>query len=142
MRKSLPYALSALMAVAAVLPARAADHPQKPGKWQIKMEMEVPGMPFKMPPIKTEVCVTEEDLKDPQKSVPSDAKSKCKVGDYKITGNTVSWTIDCPEQDTKGKGEITYAGDSYTGWMEMKVGEQDMKTKYSAKWLGECSKKK
>ncbi|HYI09948.1 MAG TPA: DUF3617 domain-containing protein [Thermoanaerobaculia bacterium] len=141
MRKYVPYALSALMAVTAVLPARAADHPQKPGKWQVKMEMEIPGMPFKMPPVNTEICITEEDLKDPQKSVPNDPKSKCTVGDYKVTGNTVSWTIDCPKQDTKGEGEITFTEESYTGSMKMKVGEQEMKTKYSGKWIGACSKK-
>ncbi len=140
MRKYVPYALAALVSVAAVLPAAAADHPQKPGKWKMKMEMEIPGMPFKMPPVNMDVCVTEEDLKDPQKSVPNDPKSKCKVGDYKVSGNTVSWTVDCPEQDTKGQGEITYTDDSYTGWMKMTVGEQEMKTKYSAKWTGECTK--
>jgi hypothetical protein len=104
------------------------------------MEMEIPGMPMKMPPFTTTVCITEEDLKDPQKSVPNDPKSQCKVGDYEIDGNTVSWTVDCPKQQTKGKGEITFTDESYSGWMQMTVGEQEMKTKYSGKWLGACEK--
>lgn len=139
MRKYVPYALVALMAVAAV-PAFAADHPQKPGKWQMKMQMDIPNMPIKMPPVTFETCITEEDLKDPQKAVPGDPKAKCTVGDYKISGNTVSWTIECPKQDTKGEGEITFTEDSYTGSMHMTVGEQEMTTKYSGKWLGECKK--
>ncbi len=137
MRKSL-YVLAALVALSLVVPAGAAEHPQKPGKWQIKMEMEMPGMPVKLPPMNFEVCLTEEDLKDPQKAVPNDPKSKCNVGDYKVDGNTVSWTVDCPKQNMKGNGEITYTDDSYSGFMKMTVGEQEMKTKYSGKWLGEC----
>lgn len=140
MRKSLPYVIAGLLALIVVIPAMAADHPQKAGKWQIKMEMEIPGMPVKMPPITHTVCVTEEDLEDPQKSVPTDPKAQCKVGDYKIDGNTVSWTVDCPKQQTKGEGEITFTDESYTGWMKMLVGEQEMKTKYSGKWLGACEK--
>lgn len=140
MRKYVPYVLAALTVCATVLPAGAADHPQKPGKWQMKMTMEMPGMPFKMPPITTEICVTEEDLANPQKAVPTDAKAKCTVGDYKVDGNTVSWTIDCPKEKTKGSGQITYTDTSYTGSLKMQVGEQEMTTKYDGKWLGECKK--
>lgn len=135
------YGLMALFAVAIVaVPAFAADSPQKPGKWQTKMQMEMPGMPFKVPPVTMEVCVTEEDLKNPEKSVPNDPKSKCKVADYKIDGNKVSWSIDCPEQGMKGTGEITFDETSYSGVMNMTMGEQEMKTVYSGKWMGECKK--
>jgi hypothetical protein len=124
-----------------VTPLFAADSPQKPGKWKVTMQMEIPGMPIKMPAINTEVCVTEEDLKDPNKAVPKDAKSDCKVGDYKVDGNTVTWTIDCPKQQTTGTGEITYTADSYSGTMKMNVQDQEMTTKYSGKYLGACDKK-
>ena len=140
MRKSMLYVVAGLLALMFVMPAVAAENPQKPGKWQIKMEMEIPGMPMKMPPFTTTVCINEEDLKDPQKSVPNDPKSQCKVSDYEIDGNTVSWTVDCPKQQTKGKGEITFTDESYSGSMVMTVGEQEMKTKYSGKWLGACEK--
>ena len=143
MRKYLPYLIASLLVCAVVLPAAAADHPGKAGKWQIKMEMEIPGMPVKMPPVTTEVCLTEEDLKDPAKSVPgNDPKKKtdCSIGDYKVDGKTVSWTVDCPKQNMKGEGEITYTDNSYAGSMHMTVGEQEMNAKYSGKWLGECTK--
>lgn len=139
MRKYLPYLFAAILAFS-TLPASAAAHPQKPGKWQTKIEMEMPGMPMKLPPMTLETCVTEDDLKDPQKAVPNDPKSKCTIGDYKVDGDTVSWTVDCPQQQTKGNGQITFTDSSYSGWMKMTVGEQEMKTKYSGKWLGECTK--
>ena len=140
MRKFVPYVFAAIVVFVAVAPATAAENPQKPGKWAITMQMEIPGMPIKMPAVKTEICLTEEDLKDPQKAVPTDPKSKCTVGDYKVDGDTVTWSVDCPKQNMKGTGEITYTDDSYSGSMDMTVGEQKMKTKYSGKWLATCTK--
>ena len=140
MRKSVPYVLAALIALTAVLPVSAGDHPQKPGKWKVSMQMDMPGMPIKMPPVNVEVCLTEEDLKDPQKVVPTDPKSDCKIGDYKIDGKTASWSVSCPKQNMTGKGEMTFSDESYSGWMKMKVGEQEMNTKYTGKWLGTCTK--
>ena len=140
MRKTAPYVFALLAVIAAVVPAKAADSPQKPGKWAVTMQMEIPNMPIKMPPVKMDICLTEEDLKDPQKSVPNDPKAKCAIGDYKVDGHTVTWTMDCPKQNMKGSGEITYTDDSYTGAMKMTVGDQQMTTKYSGKWIGSCTK--
>lgn len=140
MRKFVPYLFALLVAIMAIVPAQAADHPQKPGKWQMKFQMEMPGMPVKIPPITKDICITEEDLKDPQKSVPNDPKSKCTVSDYKVEGQTVSWTMECPEQNMKGTGSVTYTADSYSGQMKMTMGEQEMTTKYSGKYLGACTK--
>ena len=117
-----------------------AANPQKPGKWNIKMQMEMPGMPVKLPPVNFDVCLTEEDLANPDRAVPKDPKSSCKVGDYTIDGNTVTWTVDCPKEKMKGEGKITFNDTSYTGAMHMTMGDQEMSTKYTGKWLGECTK--
>ena len=140
MRKSISYLLTAVLMFSVAGAVVAQENPQKPGKWQIKIETEMPGMPFKMPPVTTEVCLTEEDVKDPQKAVPNDPKSDCKVGDYKIDGKTVSWTMECPKQNMKGDGAITFSDESYSGVMNMQMGEQAMKMKYTGKWLGTCKK--
>ena len=137
MRRVLPFVC--VIALGITVAAQPAKSPQKPGKWQIKMEMEMPGMPMKMPPITTEVCLTEADLADPQKAVPNDPKSDCKVGEYNVKGNTVTWNVECPKQNTKGDGEITFTDDSYTGRMNMAMGERKMSMKYTGKWLGTCT---
>jgi hypothetical protein len=133
-----PFALIALLGFAAALPAKAETSPQKPGKWRHTMQIEMTGMPVKMPPVTFEHCVTAEDLKDPQKAIPTDPKSQCNITDYKISGNTVTWSMDCPQQKMKGDGKLTYTDDSYTGTMQMTIGEQEMLTKYSGKFLGAC----
>ena len=124
----------------AVAGSAFGQSPQKPGKWNVKMQMEIPGMPFKMPAVNVDVCLTEEDLKDPAKAVPNDPKKKCTINDYKVDGNKVTWSMDCPKDKTTGTGEIAFSEDSYTGWMKMLVNEQEMTTKYTGTWKGECKK--
>ena len=130
----------AILALALAVSALAAEHPQKPGQWEMTMQMDMPGMPVKLPPFKHTMCITAEDLKDPQKSVPSDPKSKCTISDYKIDGNKVTWTMECPKQKMKGEGEATYTADSFTATTHLTMEDREMTVKYSGKWKGECQK--
>lgn len=139
MPKSITY-LCAFVVAAVAVAAQAPKSPQKPGKWQTTVETEMPGMPMKMPAMTSESCLTAEDLADPQKAVPSDAKSSCTVSDYKVKDNTVSWTVDCPKEKMKGSGEMTYSENSYTGTVKMKMDQQEVTQKYTGKWLGTCTK--
>ena len=126
------------LVLALALPAFAETSPVKPGKWQFSMQMEMPGMPFKMPPVKFTHCVTEEDAKS---AIPQNQKDKdCKIGDYKVNGNTVTWTVECPKQKMKGEGQITYENDSMSGEMKMNADGQEMSSKYTGKRLGDCDK--
>ncbi|MBV8519383.1 MAG: DUF3617 family protein [Acidobacteria bacterium] len=136
MRKSL-VVLASLATLA--LPLFAAS-PQKHGKWQITTQVEMPGVPVQAPPVTQTVCLTAADVENPQKSVPADANHDCKVSDYKIDGNTISWTVSCPKMQALGSGKITFAGDSYSGAMKLMVHEHEMSMKYSGKRLGDCDK--
>ena len=54
-----------------VLPAAAfAQGPRRDGKWEVKMQTEMPGMPMQMPPVTLTQCITKEQAADPQKSMP------------------------------------------------------------------------
>ena len=60
------------------------------------MQVEMAGMPMKMPDIKDTRCVTPEMLKNPSSAVPSaspDKNNDCQVSDYKATGNNATWKI-------------------------------------------------
>jgi hypothetical protein len=136
MRK--PIAILCALALAAAAGAQTPKSPQKPGKWEVTLEteMHIPGMPVKMKPVTNEVCVTEQDLANPQRSVPGDAKSPCTISNYKVNGNIVTYDVDCPKQQTKGTAEITYSSDTYKGAMKMKWADKDVTTLYTGKWLG------
>ena len=47
-----------------------AQSPRRDGRWEVKTEMEMPGMPMKMPAMTTTQCITKEQAEDPQRSVP------------------------------------------------------------------------
>jgi Protein of unknown function (DUF3617) len=123
-----------------------AQGPRRDGKWEVKMEMDMPGMPARMPPMTTTQCVTPEEAKDPQKSIPQSGRGRgnesCKVSDYKADGNTITWSMKCEgAEPMSGNGEFTYAGDTYTGVIKMDRAGQQMTMKYSGKRIGDCDRK-
>ena len=120
-----------------------AQAPRRDGRWEVKTEMEMPGMPMKMPAMTTTQCITREQADDPQQSVPQGrgAPNNCKVSDYKITGNKVTWSMKCVGPEAmSGTGEITYGENTYDGVMKMEREGQTMTMKYTGKRLGDCPK--
>jgi hypothetical protein len=135
------YAVFAAVVVGLSVSAMAQG-PQRDGRWEVRMEMEMPGMPMKMPPMTTTQCVTKEQADDPQRSVPQGRgnQNNCKVSDYKVSGNTVTWSMKCEGPEAmSGTGEITYGQNTYEGTMKMTREGQTMTMKYSGKRLGDCT---
>ena len=84
--------------------ARAAEPVQmRPGLWEITVTMEMPGMPFQLPPTVTQQCVTPQEAKE--QGMPPQAQD-CTVTDMKRTGNKVTWKVACTGQ-TPGKAKNT-----------------------------------
>ena len=130
----------AIVVFAAGISASLLAQPRRDGKWEVKTDMEMPGMPMKIPTVTTTTCITPAEANDPQKAVPQ-AKKDCAVSDYKADGNKVTWSMKCTGKDAMtATGEIIYAGDTYTGTMKMDTGGQGMTMKYSGKRLGDCTK--
>ena len=120
-----------------------AQNPMRAGRWEVTMQMQMANMPMQMPEMKTTQCITEAQLKDPASAVPSAAarnNASCKVSDYKVDGNVVSWKVACtgPEAMT-GTGEMTFSGDTYVGTMKMMMTQGEMSMKTSGKRLGDCA---
>ncbi|HXG58183.1 MAG TPA: DUF3617 family protein [Thermoanaerobaculia bacterium] len=135
-------AVICLAVLALVFPLLADDakSPIKAGKWETTIEMEIPGAPMKMPPVKFTTCISKEQAENPENSVPKsmDKKSECKVSDLKITGNKVSYTVTC-KNNMSMDAEMKYSDDSYEGTMKMRLeGAPEMTHKYSGKRLGDC----
>jgi hypothetical protein len=118
LRKSL--ALSCLFAALAA-PALATAAPNmEEGNWEVTMKMEMQGMPFAMPPMKHNQCMTKKDM------VPNtspDKNSSCEVKEQEVSGDTVSWRVVCKDREgtTESEGKITYFGKRYEGAMKAKV---------------------
>ncbi len=136
--KCVPVMVPAAVALVASI-ALAAQEIRRDGDWEIKMEMHVAGQII---PTTTRHCVTKEQAAEPMNTVPGgpDAQRGCKMGDYKVAGQTVTWTIACdgpPPMTTRG--EYVYGPDSYVGTMTMLRAGQTITTKLAGKRLGDCT---
>jgi hypothetical protein len=131
-----------LIAMLAVIGTEAHAAPViNPGLWEISTRIQMPGMPSGIPPQTVQVCYRASDVQDAAKTVPKD--KNCDLKDYKLSGNTASWRIECRgETQMSGSGSFTYAGNSYSGTAKfvMKQGGQTMQMSqsYSARRLGDC----
>jgi hypothetical protein len=122
----------------APIAARAEDPTQmRPGLWEISVSMEMPGMPFKMPPTVTQQCVSQQEAAE--KGVPPQGKD-CTVSDMKRSGKKISWKVTCTGQTPgKGEGEVVFSGpDAYSGKMKLETSGMLVNTAYTAKRLGAC----
>jgi hypothetical protein len=147
-----------IIAAAVAIAASAtllAQGPRRDGNWQVTVEMSMANMPqgMTMPPMPPMTqCITKEEAADPTKAIPARpqrggaaAQSDCKVSNYKVDGNKVSWDMTCTgATPMTGTSEFIYAGDTYTGTMKMNVerggAPMAMTMKYTGKRLGDCTK--
>jgi hypothetical protein len=127
--------LFALILLCAAGTAHSAGVDMKEGEWEISTVTTMEGMP--MPPTadKSTYCLTQEDL------VPNKDK-ECKIVNRKVTGNKVSWRMECKKAE--GEGEISYRGTIYNGFFKMKMVDEGqtmtMNIKLAGKYLRPCPK--
>lgn len=108
------------------------------GKWEISSTIDMPGMPFKVPPTVVTHCYTKEDVKD-RKNAVTNKNEECKVTDMKVSGNKVTWKMKCTGK-SKGtfSGETVFGRDFYNSTMKMQTEGHTMTTKVKAKRVGDC----
>jgi hypothetical protein len=122
---------------------------RRDGRWEVKSEMSMSGMNMQMPATTMTQCITKEEADDPQKqAVPQGrggASSDCKITDFKVDGNKVTYKMNCTSpQAVTGDAEMNYTVDAYTGTMTLQMargGQQmTMINKMTGKRLGDCVK--
>ena len=123
-----------------------AQSPLRPGNWEVTVQMQMANMPVQMPEMKNVMCITPEQAKDPGNTLGrgpqgrGNSNQNCKVSDQKVTGDTVTWKMECTSpQPMTGTGEMVFKGDSYAGSMKMNSAQGEMSMKVSGKRLGDCA---
>src|ERR1051326_978977 len=94
-------------AVALSLPLIAPAGPMKAGKWEVTVE----------PPAGNRTvtrCVTQEESDHPK--APPKKNDECKIDNYKVDGNTVTFKVSCTSGATMD-GKTVYTGDTYNSEM-------------------------
>jgi len=128
-----PIVLSAALALAA--PSVLAQG--KDDLWEVKTQMSMPGMPAGMPGMAQshQVCAD----KDPKKAATQRPDTeKCKVGDYKESGNRVTMTVTCPDGKAEIEQTFNAARTEYKQSMKMKTSDGDMTMNSTGRKVGSC----
>jgi hypothetical protein len=130
-------AITALLCILFVPAVASAANSIRDGLWEISSQVEMPGMPMKIPPTVMKHCYSKDDVKDQKKVI---AREKnCSVTDLKTSGNKVNWTMKCTGKNAATMtGETVFGSDSYTSVMHMKAEGHNMTTKVKGKRLGDC----
>jgi hypothetical protein len=128
-----------LAAVAvALLPfaALAADPGMKPGLYAYTVKMEMPGMPFAMPPQQFQNCLKQEDV-DGGKQFQDQRNKDCDVKNLKQSAGKASFDVACKD-GTTGHADYTFGADSMAGKTVMNHEGQAITMNMTAKRSGDC----
>ncbi len=122
--------------------APAAELNLKEGMWEMTFKNEIKGMPMQMPASTVRQCITKKDAVPQEKP---EKNQECKITSSKITGDTITWTMQCRSKDSTvdSDGKVTYKGDSSEGISNTTVKQKgqepmQMKSRWSGKWVGPC----
>jgi hypothetical protein len=106
------------------------------GMWEITVDIDMPGMPVKMPPSTYTQCIKKDQ------AIPSDAQpgQECTTKDVTTKGNTVTWIMTCsnPGGQMTGKGMVTYHKDRMDGSMTMEGQGIKMVNHFKGHRIGDC----
>ena len=116
----------------------------KEGNYEVKMEMEMPGMPQGMgkQAMTFQNCVSNKDIEAGQvgKADPKMAKD-CEMKDFKMSGNTASYKMVCKGANPMtADTTINFRNDGYTMVMNTAMQGMTMKQTMDARYLGPCKK--
>lgn len=116
------------------LPLASAAH-AKSSEWEISTTMEIPGMPFAMPPNTFRHCMDDQGVPYQQSE-----DEKCETLSKKVSGNTVSWKIRCQGKEgaSEMNGVTTYSGNTMESKVSMRSDEGDVSMHMTGKKLGPC----
>ncbi len=115
----------------------------KDGLWEITTKVQMKGIPTQIPATTVKQCITKNN------PVPQSGTKgyECKTKDYKVSGDTVTYTIGCTSKDSVvlTSGKTTYNGDTFDGTSTTNIKtkgqpEMQMTNKISGKYIGPCKK--
>ena len=137
MTKKILFTLCACFLAASL--AWASGPNMKEGNWEVTTILKNAELGIGFPPFTSTQCLTAKDI-IPNTNQPGD--EMCKVKSSKVSGNTVTWELDCNENEsgyTGGSGSITYSGTTFKGTMTIKGEVGDLISgDVSGKYIGPC----
>jgi hypothetical protein len=107
----------------------------EPGLWEVSTTMTSPMFP--QPRVHTQQeCMKDSEI-SPETLAPDDG-GECSMMDTKVSGNTLSWSMQCntPGGAMKGQGSFESKGDSGSGNMQMNMTVEGQPFSMEMVWKG------
>jgi len=147
---------AAFPVLAAITPVHAQDA-VKGGRWEFTSQLQTPAMPHlppgvSLPPaVQTQpgggMSATHTSCVDPERALPADPRSGCKVDDMTRNGGTITWSTTCTTQQgtVRSDGVAHYRGDTMEATMTTHVPTGNDRTmdnsqRITGRYLGPCTK--
>jgi hypothetical protein len=102
--------------------------------WEVSTQMNIPGMPAGMGARTNQVCTEKGD----QKKAMAQGNDKCKVTDFKQSGNSVHMAMSCPDGDAVMDTTFNAARTEYKGTMKMTSRQGEMTMTMAGRKVGSC----
>jgi len=124
-----------ILGLLAALPFAFAHAAGNDDLWEVTSQMNVPGMPAGMGGQKHQVCAEKGD---PKKAMQSRGNEKCKMTDFKQSGNKYTMTMECPDGTATIENTFNAAHTEYNGTVKMTSKRGDMTMTMAGKKVGTC----
>jgi hypothetical protein len=133
-----PLIFSALFAISGSV---AATPNVAAGLWEINVVVTMAGT--SLPTMTTQQCFNGSDVADTKQLLP--AGGNCTVDNYKLSGNSASWNMQCKGTlPMTGSGSATFGTGDFSGTLAMTLGSGSAATQttqtFTAHRIGNCSK--
>lgn len=121
----------AVLCAGAITSAGAAGNDEL---WEVTTQMNMAGLPAGMGARTQQVCTEKADPKQAaQRNM-----EKCKITDYKRSGNRVTIAMSCPEGTAVLENTYNVAGTEYKGSMKMTTRDGEMAMTMAGRKVGNC----
>src|SRR5438067_6984172 len=124
-----------IFALVAAFPLAFAHAAGSDELWEVSSQMNMPGMPAGMGAQKHQVCTEKGDAK---KAMSSRGSEKCKMTDFKQSGNKVTITMACPDGTATIENTYNAAHTEYNGTVKMTSKHGDMTMTMAGRKVGSC----
>lgn len=136
-------ALLLLALVWPVITLQAAE--PRPGLWNLTVTTTAEGADGVFGPYTSSQCLTEEDVRNPEKLLAENGANACTYGNKVYQGSSFSFTVQCGGAvPMSGSGKINYTSDTLQGTMDIAADLQGLpvntKSTVSGQRMGDCSK--
>jgi len=127
------------------LPTVAHAAEPKPGLWDLSVTTTAEGADGVFGPYTSSQCLTEEDVRNPEKLLAQNGVDACTYSDRVYRDGNFSFSVQCGGTiPMSGSGRIRYTADSLQGTMDIAADLQGLPVNthstVSGQRVGDCSK--